>query len=68
GRYPGDVLILHGDKDTIVPMSYSERAAKTYKSAAFHVIKDGAHGFQGPTFDQAIGFIEPFLRKSGVLK
>ena len=67
-KYERPVLILHGDKDTIVRMSDSERAAKTYKNAAFHVIKDGAHGFQGPTFDQAIGFIEPFLRKSGVLK
>ncbi|MCR5336897.1 MAG: alpha/beta fold hydrolase [Synergistes sp.] len=67
-KYDRPVLILHGDMDTIVPMSYSELAAKTYKTAEFHVIKDGPHGFQGQSFDQAIGYIEPFFRSSGIIK
>lgn len=66
-KYGKPVLILHGDKDAIVPMSYSERAAKAYKDAEFHVVKDGGHGFQGETFEQAMGFIDAYLEKVGIL-
>lgn len=42
-----DVLIVHGDNDTLVPISYSEKAVKVYKSAKLTVIKDSGHGFYG---------------------
>ena len=45
-------------------MPYSERAAKAYKDAEFHVVKDGGHGFQGETFEQAMGFIDGYLEKN----
>lgn len=67
-KYSKPVLILHGDKDSIVPMSYSERAAKTYKDAELHVIKDGGHGFQGETFEQAMSFIDPYFKKIGFIR
>ena len=66
-KYGKPVLILHGDKDAIVPMSYSERAAKAYKDAELHVVKDGGHGFQGETFERAMGFIDAYLEKTGIL-
>ena len=44
-------------------MSYSDRAAKAYKDAEFHVVKGGGHGFQGKTFEQAMGFIDGYLEK-----
>lgn len=66
-KYGKPVLILHGDKDPIVPRSYSERAAKAYKDAELHVIKGGEHGFQEETFEQAMGFIEAYLKKTGIL-
>ncbi|MBQ6776583.1 MAG: alpha/beta hydrolase [Synergistaceae bacterium] len=62
-KYTKPVLILHGGKDFIVPIEYSQRAAKTYPDAEFHVIDDGDHGFQGKTFEQAIGYIKAYLRK-----
>ena len=67
-KYGKPVLILHGDKDSIVPMSYSERAAKTYRDAELHVIKGGGHGFQGETFDQAMSFIKPYFKKAGFIR
>lgn len=67
-RYDGPVLILHGDRDEIVPMSYSERAAATYKNARLRVIDGGGYGFQGATFAQAIGFINEHFRALGILK
>ncbi|MBQ3457662.1 MAG: alpha/beta fold hydrolase, partial [Synergistaceae bacterium] len=66
-KYTKPVLILHGDKDFIVPIEYSQRAANTYPDSEFHVIKDGEHGFQGKTFEQAIGYIKAYLRKIDIL-
>lgn len=45
GDYKGDVLIVHGDKDPVVPLSYSERATEVYESSELIVFKDGEHGF-----------------------
>ncbi len=43
--YQGNVLILHGDQDTIVPLSSSQFAADTYKNAQLIVLKGEGHGF-----------------------
>ena len=40
GAYTGPVLILHGDKDAIVPLRYSERAAQIFPNAEL-VVKTG---------------------------
>ena len=37
--YKGDVLILHGDKDMIVPLSYSERAVEVLENAKLIVME-----------------------------
>ena len=66
-KYTKPVLILHGDKDNIVPMSYIERAAKAYPDSEFHIIRDGDHGFQDKTFAQAIGYIKAYFRKIGLM-
>lgn len=66
-KYMKPVLILHGDNDSIVPMEYSQRAAQTYPASEFHVIKDGVHGFQGKTFEQAIGHIKAYFRKVNIM-
>ena len=46
GSYPNNVLILHGDKDEIVPLAYSEKAASLYKNAELIVMEGEGHGFQ----------------------
>ncbi len=45
--YPGPVLLIHGDKDQIVPISFSERAEKLYPDAKLIVIHQAGHGFDG---------------------
>ena len=45
--YTGPVLILHGDKDPIVPLSYSERAAEVLENAELIVYPGQGHGFMG---------------------
>lgn len=39
------VLILHGTNDNIVPISYSQRAVKTYPNAELVTYKGEGHGF-----------------------
>ena len=61
GNYQGDVLICHGDKDSLVDISYSERAVDVYKNAELKVIQYGEHGFQGKTAKDATAATLDFL-------
>lgn len=56
-----DVLIIHGDCDEIVPISYSRKALKVYPSAQLKVIKGGGHGFFGANNETAINYIKEYL-------
>ncbi len=46
-KYHGPVLIMHGDRDDIVPMRYGEEAAKAYENAEFVKFPGEIHGFYG---------------------
>lgn len=41
------VLIIHGDKDDIVPIEYSKQAVDAYEHAILHGIPGAGHGFKG---------------------
>lgn len=43
GNYKKPVLIVHGDKDVIVDISYSDRAVDVYENAKLQVIKGADH-------------------------
>jgi hypothetical protein len=58
---------LHGDADTIVPISYSEKALEVYTDIDFHIINGAGHGFKGDKFDEAIDHIFIYLDKIGIL-
>lgn len=60
-NYTKDVLILHGDADSIVPLSYSEKAVEVYSSAQLKVLPGAGHGFYGDDAEQAIGYISEYL-------
>lgn len=45
--YTKDVLIIHGDQDELVPISYSQRAVKAYTKARLITIQGAGHGFYG---------------------
>ena len=61
--YKKKVLIVHGDADDIVPLSYSRKAVKTYSSANLKVIKGVGHGFDGAEEDKAIKYMLSYLKK-----
>jgi len=45
GGYKGAVYLLHGTKDPIVPLAYSEQAKSLYQNAALEVLEGEGHGF-----------------------
>lgn len=60
--YPGPVLILHGDRDELVDMSYSQKAIEHYPNAKLYMIKGAGHMFSGPGFEVAVEYILNFLQ------
>lgn len=42
-KYTGRVCIIHGDKDTIVPLSYGEHYHKIFPSSEFHILEGEGH-------------------------
>jgi len=52
GAYKGDVLIVHGDNDKLVDLSYSEKAEQVYDSAQLIVYEGAGHGFFGENADR----------------
>lgn len=59
--YNKDVLLIHGDADSIVPLSYSEKAVEVYNSAQLEVLQGAGHGFLGEDAGQAINWILEYL-------
>lgn len=66
GSYPNNVLILHGDRDEIVPLSYSQKAVSLYKNAELVVMENEGHGFlpeAGKTArEKVLSFIKDNIR------
>lgn len=67
GNYTEKVLLLHGSSDSIVPISYSDRAAEVYEDAEYHVIDGAGHGFHGGDFEEAIRDIFGYLQEIRML-
>ena len=60
--YEGPVIIIHGDKDTIAPLSYSEEAAQIFPDAELKVIEGGDHMFLRDEYNElAITYMLDFL-------
>ncbi len=65
GTFQRPVLIVQGDKDPVVSMADSERAAKTYRQARLHVIPGAGHGFKPHEQQQSLQQIKAFLQELG---
>ena len=66
-NYTNPVLILHGDRDGIVDVSYAQRAAESYPDAELHILHGAGHGFYSSSFDMAMDYILDYLREIGFL-
>lgn len=63
-KYPGKVLIIHGTADSIVPVSYSERAAETFPDAELVKIEGAGHGFYGSAEQEAADKLFTHLQRN----
>ena len=62
-KFKKPVLLLHGDKDPIVPTEYIEKAHKNYPNSKFYLLKGGTHGFwDDEHFEIAVSYIFNFLK------
>ncbi len=61
--YEGEVQIIHGTHDQVVPLSYSEDAMKLYKHAHLGVIPHAKHGFNKKEREVSNQFVDIFLRR-----
>ena len=63
--YPGDVLIVHGAQDKIVPIEYSYKAVEAFPgSCKLEVIEELGHGFRSAPPEihkRAIGLANEFF-------
>lgn len=62
-KYDGPVQIIHGSKDPVVPVCYSERAMKQYKNAHLGVIPGAKHGFRPEERKVSNMFVKEFLEQ-----
>ena len=65
-QFPKPVLILHGDRDEIVPLSYAQRAAERYPNAVLRVICGAGHGFCDEYFIKVMEYIFSYLEQLGI--
>lgn len=66
GAYTGKVLIIHGTQDSIVNISYAQKAAETYEIAGadveLKIIEGAGHMFYNPVHAyKALGYIRQFV-------
>lgn len=67
-QYPGPVLILIGDKDEFVPLSYARRAESEFPDAKLIILPDEKHGFSVQTIDALSPVLTGFVRGEKDLK
>lgn len=63
-EYGKDILLIHGSRDSIVPLSYSDKLAENVEKVEYHVIQGADHGFLGEDFALAVSYIINFLNSA----
>ena len=61
-RYPGPVLVVHGDDDEAVPVEYGIRAAEAYANGRYVLIRGDDHCYTHH-LDQVVAAVQDWLRK-----
>lgn len=61
GTFPRPVLLMHGTRDRLVPISYSRRAAALYPRARLEEFSGEGHGFRPAAAERARGLFADFV-------
>ena len=62
GEFENDILIIHGDKDNIVPLNYAEKAKEHYKNAELVVLPGEGHGFTPAGGEEAMNMVLDYMK------
>lgn len=62
--YEKAVLIVHGSNDSLVPISYSQRAVEVYKNASLVTIEGANHGYSTSQLNEAFESVIPFINNN----
>lgn len=62
GGFEKDILIIHGDKDNIVPLNYAEKAKEHYKNAELVVLPGEGHGFTPAGGEEAMNMVLDYMK------
>ena len=63
GNYSGDVVILHGDNDAVVPLKYSEKANEIYTNSRMKIFQGEGHGFSDVGTKETIDILVNFIKE-----
>jgi len=63
GSYPGNILIIYGNKDSIVPYNAMLKAQQTYSNAKLAVLDNEGHGFSEEGGKKAMELVLDFLKE-----
>ena len=66
-RYYGNVLLIHGSADSIIPLSSAQKAQENFPHAKLIVIEGAEHGFHGPEREEVIQMAVDFIKKESGL-
>ena len=66
-RYYGNVLLIHGSADSIIPLSSAQKAQENFPHAKLIVIEGAEHGFHGPEREEVIQMAIDFIKKESGL-
>ncbi len=63
-NFDKEVLIIHGEQDEVVPVSYAERAKNTFPKAELNIISGGRHIFSASQNNTLFPFIQNYLARN----
>ena len=63
-NYNGRTLIIHGDSDPVVNVSYSETADELMPDCELYILSGAGHGFSGSDYETAMETILEFLNET----
>lgn len=64
GTFDKNVFVMHGDKDPVVSLEYSERLRTTYKNIEIEVFPGEGHGFTEEGNKRAAKLLAEFVKKN----
>ncbi len=64
GTFDKNVFVMHGDKDPVVSVEYSERLRRIYKNMEIEVFSGEGHGFTEAGNKKAAKLLAEFIKKN----